>query len=491
MNSYDVIVVGAGFGGLSAASLLTKRGFNVLVLEASNELGGCAGKFERANYRFAAGATLGMGFETDGVIAKLYKELSLSLPTMTNIPIIMDVHLPDGNVRYWREKANWYQEIQNLFPRESSRMIEFFEEVFYVGSLLDNIIDKKIVFPPNRFSHIKSLVPLINKQNLNLVPFLTQSVFDRLKRYELLANKKFLHFINGQLMDSVQTTAEYTPAFLGYAALQTFHKGAFYLDGGLATIAYDLAQYIEKQGGMIKKLSKVQNVNKYDNQWIVNTKKDTFTAKNVIFNNSLHNLHDLLSEDIKTSLKVKEDQEKKRQSWGAFTIYVGCNEHFLEKDEPLFHQFITDYNKPLSEGNHILLSLSSSNDYKMAPKGKRSATISTHTKLDQWWNMEHYDSLKNLYTDNILQSISQNFPKFQQSIEILLPATPVTFKRFVHRDQGKVGGYIPSGKFSWLKSFSTFSGIEGIWFCGDTVFPGAGTLGTVLSGMTVADQLST
>ena len=41
----DVIVVGAGFAGLSAASRLTRRGAKVLVLEARSRLGGRATAF--------------------------------------------------------------------------------------------------------------------------------------------------------------------------------------------------------------------------------------------------------------------------------------------------------------------------------------------------------------------------------------------------------------------------------------------------------------
>jgi squalene-associated FAD-dependent desaturase len=45
MNSYDVIVIGAGFAGLSAAARLAQRGARVLVLEARGRLGGRATAF--------------------------------------------------------------------------------------------------------------------------------------------------------------------------------------------------------------------------------------------------------------------------------------------------------------------------------------------------------------------------------------------------------------------------------------------------------------
>ena len=52
MDKYDVVVIGAGNGGLTAAAKLAQKGLNVILLERHNIPGGAATSFCRGRFEF-------------------------------------------------------------------------------------------------------------------------------------------------------------------------------------------------------------------------------------------------------------------------------------------------------------------------------------------------------------------------------------------------------------------------------------------------------
>ncbi|XP_068772304.1 amine oxidase [flavin-containing] A [Struthio camelus] len=75
-ESYDVVVVGGGISGLSAAKLLSESGLNVVVLEARNRVGGRTFTIrnKQVNYVDVGGAYVG---PTQNRILRLAKELGI------------------------------------------------------------------------------------------------------------------------------------------------------------------------------------------------------------------------------------------------------------------------------------------------------------------------------------------------------------------------------------------------------------------------------
>jgi phytoene desaturase len=72
-NDYDIIIIGSGLGGLTAASLLTHRGFKTLVVESRNRIGGRFSTFEYKGFKLPTGAIL----IPDGWVVKLFEEMGI------------------------------------------------------------------------------------------------------------------------------------------------------------------------------------------------------------------------------------------------------------------------------------------------------------------------------------------------------------------------------------------------------------------------------
>ena len=63
---YDVIIIGAGLSGLTAAALLSKRKLKICVVEAQYKPGGSCGIFKRNDVIFEQGAAMIYGFNEKG-----------------------------------------------------------------------------------------------------------------------------------------------------------------------------------------------------------------------------------------------------------------------------------------------------------------------------------------------------------------------------------------------------------------------------------------
>ena len=76
-DKYDVIVIGAGIGGLTCGAFLAKEGLSVLVAEQHSKPGGYCTSFQRKGFTFDAGFDFFVGVETGGMVNNILAELGL------------------------------------------------------------------------------------------------------------------------------------------------------------------------------------------------------------------------------------------------------------------------------------------------------------------------------------------------------------------------------------------------------------------------------
>ncbi|MBF0705871.1 FAD-dependent oxidoreductase [Alkalihalobacillus hwajinpoensis] len=477
----DIVVIGGGIGGLTAGALLTKEGYNVTILEASNEWGGSAGKFTRGHFLFPVGATMGMGFEEGGLHYRIFQELGLSFPVFS-LDEIMRIY--DGNrvMPYYTDRNRHLSECATQFPEHSKQIVSFYREIWKIGAEVRKLIGPLPVVPPVTLSEWKGLLLSLKPGTPGLVPYLRKTMGDLLKKHNLNDALDFHHFIDGQLIDSMQTTSEECSALMGALALDIYHEGAYYSEGGLYRIAETLQQYIEQNGGRTYLRKQIQSIRRENNRWVaVDQKGESWRADHLINNLPVQGFVPLLPEPLQEQLPTKLRKRSQMTQWGAFTMYLALDEKIIPEYTSLFSQVFSDNGK-MTEGNHLFLSLSKSNDLFRAPEGFRTLTVSTHTELHHWDTKEKYDQYKKELTEKMLTGIERVIPNVRSGIELQMTGAPRAWERFTKRPKGMVGGFPQTNEYSLFNSLSHRTGLKGLWLCGDSVFPGAGTIGVSTSG---------
>ncbi len=490
-----VVIIGAGIGGLVTAAALAKQGIAVTVLEAHVYPGGSAGTFFHQGYRFDAGATLAAGFYPGGPWDRVGHAVGISEWPVKPDPLAMVVHLPDGvSISRWGDERR-FAEYQKAF---GSQGLSFFSWQERTADFLWDFALLQPPWPPQtpmdfwRLSRKTTLFLFRNGSNghfyqWKFLPSLMQDAFRPIAEHLRTASETLRLFVDSQLLISAQTASTQANALYGAAALDLPRRGVAHLMGGMGAIAETLVQAIRHHGGEVLYRQEVLSVRKNGHSWVVETKRGgMWQAGIVIFNLPPWNIARILGEQ--SPLRLRRLSPRPTAGWGAFMAYVGIDGGILPGNFPLHHQVVEG--RPLGEGRSIFISISPPWDNQRAPMGKRAVTISTHTRIEPWWDLHNndplgYESYKRRYLERVLRVANRVMPGIQEACEIVLPATPVTFERYTRRAFGWVGGFPQDSLFrSWGPRLG-----DTLWMVGDSIFPGQSIAATALGGLRVAEEV--
>lgn len=429
---YDVIVIGAGLGGLTAGAKLAKEGKSVLLLEQHDRPGGCATTFKRREYTMEVGLHEMDGLNPRDIKHKIFDDLGVTGKVeFLKVPEFYRFvnNRCDLVVPHDPEEAKAL--LKSHFPGEEKGIDDYFYHVLNVRRVLVANRDK-----PDR-SVGEFLDEIISNDDLKLV---------------LLGNLGYFH------------DDPYSLSWLYYLNAQGAYYGgsASFIKGGSQQLSNALSEIITAQGGTVRLNSLVTSIEYEGNRpagvsWQASRGKEREIHREycdqIVVNAALPNLaQSLLS---KADGKKLSDSMKGNQIGASLlTVYYGFNKSLKEVGNKNYSTFIYDDSvksqKDILENNHSDFSTRSFTfvdysqvDSDLAPEGKSVGAVCCIDYPEDWANLEReeYVRMKADVADIITSRCEKLIPGFRDAIDHVEVATSLSVKRFTLNPEGAVYGF--------------------------------------------------
>ncbi|HPF19921.1 MAG TPA: NAD(P)/FAD-dependent oxidoreductase [Syntrophomonas sp.] len=469
MSEYDVVVIGAGNGGLTAAASLAQKGMKVLMLERHNVPGGCATSFMRGRFEFEVALHQLSGFGTKDKPGPLRMFLDglgvvdqLDWVAMENLYRVVLPGELDLILSSDREKM--IATLQESFPQDSQAIAEFFDLVY---KFFHEIIRAFFMKDPEVS---KEKYPLYFKYSLKS----TQEVMDEFFTDPLLQAAISVYWCYVGLGPNQLTFSDFAALMFGYLEFKPFH-----LKGGSQALSNAILDQFLNHGGEVRFNCAAQRILVENGhvKGVATEDGDVIDCKYVVSNAS----------SVETYVDLMEpspaaDQEIQKMAGStvgpsSLTLYIGldCSPEEVGINEATnFILTSADMNggyerfKTLDTSDDMLL-LTCYNllDPSFAPAGCSQIVIVGLKYADPWIEVPpaEYYQIKYQAAEGFLQSAEKVFPGLREHIEEIEVATPITHMRFLGQPGGAIYGF---DKFAKENSLFTNrkSPIKGLYQAG-------------------------
>jgi prolycopene isomerase len=130
MNRYDTLIIGAGLSGLTAASLLAKRGLKVAVIERNFKPGGSCGIFKRNGSTFDQGTAMLYGFGGSGFNPHYFVFNCLEEPIdVIKHDLLYSVNFKGKKIRFFADVDKFVEELANVSPGQRDNLKRFYSDL--------------------------------------------------------------------------------------------------------------------------------------------------------------------------------------------------------------------------------------------------------------------------------------------------------------------------------------------------------------------------
>ncbi len=487
--NYDVIIIGAGIGGLTTAALLQESGLKTLTIEQHSKPGGSCSNFKKKGYTFDAGASLFYGFgdkEHGGTLnlhSRLFDRLGISFKTIHD-PIQINYHLPNNfNVCTHYDQKKFLDELIKRFPDEATGIRQFYSELDEVYSVIGS-------FPAGSLENLSHLLWIGQRYPSKVFKLIVQTfknMGETARKY--IKNEELLKFIDIEAYAWAVRDAESTPFVnAGICLADRHHGGIHYPIGGSGTIGEKLVEGIRKFGGDVVfgvSVEKILSEGKTVTGVKLQNGKEIF-AKSVVSNATVWDTFQRLLPN--SNFDSQAYSFDRAPSW--FQLYLGVESDAIPEGFNVHHIIVDDWNTYKTEGGTVYFSCPSVLDRTIVPEGKHMLHLFTTSNASDWKKPNPKDpkylAQKEALANKLIKKIERILPGVSEKIDFKLSASPLTHERYLNRVQGTYGPLFRKGQYV-LEKPQNRTPYKNLFHVGDSCFPGQGVIAVTYSGISCAD----
>ncbi|MGD8190925.1 phytoene desaturase family protein [Brevibacillus ginsengisoli] len=486
-NQYDVIVIGSGMGGLTAAVELASQGARVLVLEQHYLLGGaCTTYTRKGGYLFDAGVESISGLGERGPVHHFLRKHNLWdrlvwLRNQYEFQYQGKVFVIPTSWEAWRDQ------LIERYPHEGKGLKGFFmtckkayEQMYYSFAP-----DRVTPYEPQSLAE-KLAYPIKHPQ-----------FFRWMKRTwgELLQNfvqDPGLHAQLSMLTGYVGDAGKDTPAASMLALMGYFIDGGFRPQGGSGELAKQLVQKLREYGGEAKIHVDVKSILIENNRIIgVESNRGRFEAPIVISNVDPRVTYEQLIDPNHLPPQILANAQALQPSMSLYIWSAALTRPFVS-DRLTFVHLDTPVELPLNNLRVTSYTYQSASavDSTLVPEGAGSVAINLRAKPlathYRAMSEDQYQACKKELDDFCRTLIAQIDPDTASSILFSEVSTPKTVQHFMRTYEGS----IYSSKINKSIQFPNITTpINGLFLTGAGVGYGPGIEAVVITGAATAEQV--
>jgi phytoene dehydrogenase-like protein len=498
-NSYDVVVVGAGNGGLTSAAELSRHGVKVLLLEQHNVPGGFATSFVRGRFEFEAslhelnswgpendkGGVRHLLEEKYGIDAKFVPVPEAYRVIITESDEYIDTCMPFGIDNFIdaieEEVPGSKESLQNFFKLAQ----EFVDAFNYIGKAHGNP-DQKVLLKEYPNFLRTAAYPAQDVEDALNIPKKAQDIMNAYWCYLGLPISRINSTIFAMMLHSYLSRGAYIPK-------KRSHEYTTALD-----------KMIRESGGKIEYNTKVDKI-LVENGKVVGVETsngDKISTKYVISNASPTLTYNELISPISEVPEIAYKEINARiHGLSAFVVYLGLDKSAEELGIREYSYFIMatgdteeiydSWTKLQTPKGQATVCLNNALP-DCSPPGTSILYITTLFRPEVWYDIDpkDYFTIKNKIAKGLIDQFEEaTGSKISDNIEEIEVAAPPTFARYTKSYNGIVYGYELEPWDSVLTRFmcrEDENHIEGLEFAGGFSRRGHGYSSSLASGQTAA-----